>query len=68
MLSPDAQDRQAVTKCGSCKGEIWHDEPLFQWGEKWVCLECFKDRINALLENDPVLLAYEMQVEVIRYV
>ena len=43
-------------------------EPIFQWDGQWICLDCFKDSIKAMLEDDPVLLAYEMQVEVVRYI
>lgn len=68
LQNPDAQDRPPVATCDNCKGEIWHNEPIFQWEEKWICLSCFKDRVKAMLENDPVLLAYEMNLEVERYV
>ena len=71
----DAQDRPPVTTCAKCQGEIWHDEPIFQWEGRWICLECFKkavhamlERAGAMLENDQVMLAYEMQIEVKRYI
>lgn len=68
MLNPDAQARPPVTSCGECLGEIWHDEPVFCWEGKQICLDCFKGHIQALLEDDPVMLAYAMNIEVERYV
>lgn len=68
QLNPDPQARAPVSICEQCKGEIWHDEPIFKWDGKWVCLDCFKAAVGALLEDDPVLLAYELQLEVVRYV
>ena len=68
QLNPDAQDRTPVTHCEKCKGEIWRDEPIFKWDGKWVCLDCFKAAVGAPLEDDPILLAYEMQLEVVRYI
>lgn len=68
ILKPDQQNRPPVAVCSSCRGEIWHDEPIFKWDGKWICLYCFRDKVKALLEDDPVLLAYEMQLEVVRYV
>jgi len=61
IQNPDAQARPPVSHCGRCDGEVWSDEPIFQW-------DGFKDSIKAMLEDDPVLLAYEMQVEVVRYI
>lgn len=68
MMNHDAQDRPAVAFCESRQCEIWHDEPVFLWEGKWICLDCFKDRIGALLEDNPVQLANEMNIEVMRYV
>lgn len=68
IQNPDAQARPPVSHCGRCNGEVWSDEPIFQWDGQWICLDCFKDSIKAMLEDDPVLLAYEMQVEVVRYI
>ena len=52
-----------------CQGngcEIWRDEPIFVWEEKRLCLDCFKDIVKSLLEDDPVMLANMMQVDVER--
>ena len=68
MYNPDAQDRAPVAQCHECQGEIWNYEPLFFWNGKWICLDCYKDHINAMLEDDPVQLAYEMNIKVMRYV
>lgn len=68
MQNSDAQERSPVTICSSCKGEIWHNEPVFCWDGNWVCLDCFRDKVKSMLEDDPVLLAYEMQLEVVRHV
>lgn len=68
IQSADAQGRPPVATCSSCRGEIWHGEPIFCWDGKWVCLDCFRDKVKSRLEDDPVLLAYEMQLEVVRYV
>ena len=65
-MMDDAQDRPSVSKCQQCKGEMWHGEPLFCWDGKWVCLECFKDHVKAMLDRDPSLLALEMGVDVER--
>ena len=67
IQNPDAQDRPPLAYCERCQGEIWSDQPVFLWKHKWICLDCFKSAINALLEDDPVMLAYEMQIEVKRY-
>ena len=61
----DVQEDLPVQIAG-CGHEIYRDEPLFQWEGKWVCLDCFKDRMTAMLEDDPVLLACEMGLEVER--
>lgn len=58
IQNPDAQARPPVSHCGRCDGEVWSDEPIFQWDGQWICLDCFKDAIKAMLEDDPVLLAY----------
>ena len=68
LQNPDAQDRNPVFFCNRCQGEVWHEEPIFKWTEQWICLDCFKSAVNKLLEDDPVLLAYEMNLEVERYV
>lgn len=60
----DAQQEEPVTRCPRCGGEVWTGEPLFNWDNKgFVCLDCFKGSVFALLESDPRLAAVEMGVE-----
>ena len=60
----DVQQEEPVTRCPKCGGEVWAGEPMFDWnGEGFVCLDCFKSSVFALLESDPRLAAVEMGVE-----
>ena len=60
----DAQQEAPVTCCPRCGGEVWAGEPMFNWNnEGYVCLDCFKSSVFALLESDPRLAAVEMGVE-----
>lgn len=60
----DAQQEEPSTRCPKCGGEVWAGEPMFNWdNEGYVCLDCFKSSVFALLESDPRLAAVEMGVE-----
>lgn len=60
----DAQQEQPVSRCPKCDGEMWVGEPMFDWnGEGYICLECFKSAVSALLDSYPRLAAAEMGVE-----
>lgn len=60
----DVQREEPVTRCSRCGGEVWAGELMFNWNSKgFVCLDCFKGSIFALLESDPRLAAVEMDVE-----
>ena len=60
----DVQQEEPVTRCPRCGGEVWAREPMFNWNnEGYVCLNCFKSSVFALLESDPRLAAVEMGVE-----
>lgn len=60
----DMQQEDPVVHCPKCGGEIWEGEPTFDWnGNGFICLDCFKSSVSALLENDPRLAAVEMGVE-----
>ena len=62
----DAQQEEPVMHCQGRGCEIWRDEPIFAWEGKRLCLDCFKDVVESLLEDDPVMLANMMQVDVER--
>lgn len=60
----DAQNENPVAHCPKCGGEVWAGEPMFNWDSKgYVCLDCFKSAISALLDSDPRLAAAEMGVD-----
>ena len=60
----DVQQEDPVTHCPKCGGEVWPGEPMFYWNNGgFVCLDCFKSFVSALLESDPRLAAVEMGVE-----
>lgn len=60
----DVQQEPAATYCQMCRGEVWPGEPVFDWnGKGFVCLDCFKSVVSALLDSDPRLVAVEMGVE-----
>lgn len=67
VCTDDVQQRPPVAICRQCQGEIWHNEAVFNWNGRWMCLDCFKDHVRAMLEDDPTLLALEMGVDVERY-
>ena len=64
----DIQCDRPSAYCESCQGEIWKEEPVFRWRGRWICLDCFKSAVDALLEDDPRQVALEMGVEVESYV
>lgn len=60
----DAQNENPVAHCPKCGGEVWTGEPMFDWNEKgYICLDCFKSAVFALLDSDPRLAAAEMGVD-----
>lgn len=60
----DVQQERPAAYCSKCSGEVWPGEPVFDWnGKGFVCLDCFKSVVSALLDSDPRLVAVEMGVE-----
>ena len=60
----DPQEEKPTDRCPKCGGEVWTGEPMFDWNEKgYICLDCFKSAVFALLDSDPRLAAAEMGVD-----
>lgn len=60
----DPQEEKPADRCPKCGGEVWAGEPMFDWNEKgYICLDCFKSAVFALLDSDPRLAAAEMGVD-----
>lgn len=60
----DPQDESPAAICPKCGGEVWTGEPMFDWNEKgYICLDCFKSAVFALLDSEPRLAAAEMGVD-----
>lgn len=58
------QDEIPACHCLKCGGEVWHGEPMFDWnGRGFICLDCFRASVSALLDSDPRLAAAEMGVD-----
>ena len=58
------QDITPRAYCPKCGGEVWAGEPMFDWNEEgYICLDCFKSAVYALLDSDPRLAAAEMGVD-----
>lgn len=65
-LRPPLTDLQAempVCRCGSCKGEVYSGESVFRWEKRELCGDCFKDAVTAWLEETPLEVAEELNVE-----
>lgn len=63
----DVQTAPAVDYCKRCGGEIYREETMYFWEGKWVCYDCFKTAVAALLDSNPQQIALEMQVDMQRY-
>lgn len=60
----DPQEEKPADRCSKCGGEVWAGEPMFDWNEEgYICLDCFKSAVSALLDSDPRLAAAEMGVD-----
>ena len=60
----DPQDQEPVCFCPKCGGETWSGEQMFAWEEgPYICLDCYKSAVRALLDRDPRLAAAEMGVD-----
>lgn len=56
----DNQQEIPVCCCESCGGEIYRGENLYEWQEKWVCVDCFQSEINGWLRRTPEQAAKEL--------
>lgn len=53
----DSQDEAPAFHCGRCGGEVYPGEPAFQWDKKRLCVDCFRAKVNAWLDNTPTQVA-----------
>lgn len=60
----DAQDERPVATCGRCQGEVYHGEAMYLWNGKWVCVDCLRAAVEALLEDHPRQVAADMMLDV----
>lgn len=65
QLYQDPQQEIPASICDSCKGEIYHGEPVFISDGKRLCLDCLKSQVTSLLEDDPRYVALMMGIEVL---
>ena len=56
-LLKDSQDDAPVCYCQSCHGEVYRGEKRFEFEQKRVCVDCFKDGISSWLERSPEQVA-----------
>ena len=62
-LLKDPQDEAPVCYCQSCHGEVYHGEKRFEFEQKRVCVDCFKDGITSWLERSPEQVACTMHYD-----
>lgn len=53
----DPQAEAPVCSCGACLGEVYRGETLFEWEQKKICPDCFRQKISDWLEQSPEQLA-----------
>lgn len=57
-MTPDGE--RTVTYCESCGGEVYEDETLYLWGNKWICPECLEDDLHHMSAAE---LAEELELK-----
>lgn len=58
----DIQQELPVCRCPACGGEVYAGETMFDL-DGFVCVDCYRDGVHRLSDQDPVLLAAEMGVQ-----
>lgn len=62
----DAQDERPAAICERCRGEIYHGEDMYLWDGKWVCVDCMRADVTAMLDTSPIQVAIDMMLDVRR--
>lgn len=60
----DAQDERPAAVCERCQGEIYHGEDIYLWDGQWVCVDCLKALVTAMLDSHPSQVALDMMLDV----
>lgn len=56
----DPQQEMPMCSCDNCGGEVYRDEPMFEWQEKWVCVDCFQSEMYRWILRTPQQAAREL--------
>lgn len=59
----DGQGYVPAGVCMRCAGEIYPGETVFVWEERRVCVDCFRAKVSALLNEAPGEVAQMLGVE-----
>lgn len=53
----DSQGERPAFQCHSCLGGVYPGEPMFDWDNRRICVDCFKVKVNAWMDGSPTQVA-----------
>lgn len=59
----DLQEEAPAAACERCRGEVYSGETMYLWEGEWLCSDCFKAAVEAMLEGCPSQVALEMGLD-----